>query len=144
MSLSPPALLPEAERVDLIRVWKARRWMAVYHGGIERAAFPVALGFAPQEHRREQGDGRTPEGEYIISGRNPRNPRSRFHLSLRVSYPGPDDARQVRERGVDPGKTSWSTARRPGATAIGRRVASPCRTRMSSGCGSAWPSARAS
>lgn len=141
MSLSPPALLPEAERVDLIRVWKARRWMAVYHGGIERAAFPVALGFAPQEHRREQGDGRTPEGEYIISGRNP---RSRFHLSLRVWYPGPDDARQVRERGVDPGETSWSTARRPGATAIGRRAASPCRTRMSSGCGSAWPSARAS
>ena len=74
--------------------------MAVYRDGIERAAFPVALGFAPQGHKREQGDGRTPEGEYIISGRNP---RSRFHLSLRVSYPGPDDALQAREHGVDPG-----------------------------------------
>lgn len=100
MSTPPPELVPEAERADLIRVWKARRWMAVYRDGIEQAAFPVALGFAPEGHKREQGDGRTPEGEYLISGRNP---RSRFHLSLRVSYPGPDDARQARQRGLDPG-----------------------------------------
>ena len=43
---------------------------------------------------------RTPEGEYRISGRNP---YSRFHLSLRVSYPNADDRRQARARGVDPG-----------------------------------------
>ena len=37
MSAPPPERVPEAERADLIRVWKARRWMAVYRDGIEQA-----------------------------------------------------------------------------------------------------------
>ena len=32
-----------------------------------------------------------------------RNAQSRFHLSLRVSYPNEADRRQARARGVDPG-----------------------------------------
>ena len=35
-----------------------------------------------------EGDGRTPEGDYIIDRRNP---DSKFHLSIGVSYPNPYD-----------------------------------------------------
>ena len=32
-----------------------------------------------------------------------RNPNSEFFLSIRVSYPNPNDVREARERGEDPG-----------------------------------------
>ena len=58
------------------------------------------LGGAPVGHKRQQGDRRTPEGDYRITYRND---RSRFHLSLRISYPNEADRRQAAARGVDPG-----------------------------------------
>lgn len=47
-----------------------------------------------------EGDGKTPEGIYRISGRNP---NSRFYLSLRVSYPSAEDRREAAEKGFSPG-----------------------------------------
>ena len=44
-----------------------------------------------------EGDGRTPEGEYFISSKNP---ASKFHLALGLSYPGPHDARRGLEKGI--------------------------------------------
>ena len=35
-----------------------------------------------------EGDGKTPEGEYTIDWRNP---KSKFHLSLHISYPSQTD-----------------------------------------------------
>jgi murein L,D-transpeptidase YafK len=58
------------------------------------------LGNAPVGHKFQQGDERTPEGNYRISGRNP---NSRFYLSLRVSYPSDAERKQARDRGADPG-----------------------------------------
>lgn len=63
-------------------------------------SYRVRLGDAPVGHKHQQGDERTPEGDYRISGRNA---ASRFHLSLRVSYPNAADRRQARLRGVDAG-----------------------------------------
>ncbi len=48
----------------------------------------IRLGDAPAGHKRFEGDEKTPEGAYTISGRNP---GSRYHLSLRISYPNPSD-----------------------------------------------------
>lgn len=62
--------------------------------------YKVRLGDAPVGHKRQQGDEKTPEGDYRIGGRNP---NSRFHLSLRVSYPDEADRKQARARGADPG-----------------------------------------
>jgi murein L,D-transpeptidase YafK len=60
----------------------------------------VALGFAPEKHKEREGDGRTPEGAYTIDARNP---KSAFHLSLRVSYPDARDKAQAAALGVPPG-----------------------------------------
>ena len=51
-------------------------------------SFPIRLGFAPEGHKAAEGDGRTPEGNYIIDRRNP---NSDFHLSIgRGVSPGGD------------------------------------------------------
>lgn len=58
--------------------------------------YDLALGFAPIGDKRRQGDGKTPEGEFYIFTKNP---KSRFYLSLGVSYPSTDDAeRGFREK----------------------------------------------
>jgi len=62
--------------------------------------YDIFLGFAPEGHKRYEGDGRTPEGLYTIDRRNP---NSRFHLSLGVSYPNVEDRRVAKEMGKSPG-----------------------------------------
>ena len=57
---------------------------------------PVALGKCPTGHKRAEGDGRTPEGEYCVCTRNP---NSKYHLSLGLSYPNAADAREAFSRG---------------------------------------------
>ncbi|MGX5730166.1 L,D-transpeptidase family protein [Pseudoxanthomonas beigongshangi] len=96
----PPGLLPAAQRADAIRVYKAQRRMELLRDGRVISTYRIALGDAPLGHKRQQGDEKTPEGDYHISYRNP---RSRFHLSLRISYPDEADRRQARAHGVDPG-----------------------------------------
>lgn len=96
----PPQLAPKAERADEIRVDKSERRMELLRAGHVIKTYRILLGDAPVGHKRQQGDERTPEGRYRITFRNS---RSRFHLSLRVSYPNQADRAQARARGVDPG-----------------------------------------
>lgn len=95
-----PPLRPPAERVDRIEVRKADRVMILYQGPRELGRYQVALGFAPEGDKTREGDGKTPEGVYRIDRRND---RSRFHLSLGVSYPSAADRAAARAAGVDPG-----------------------------------------
>lgn len=97
---TPPAMAPVSQRADRIVVDKSERRMRLLRDGKLIRTYSILLGDAPIGHKRQQGDERTPEGEYRISGRNP---NSRFHLSLRVSYPNDADRKQARARGVDPG-----------------------------------------
>ena len=96
----PPPLLPAAQQADAIHVYKAQRRMDLLRGDQVIATYRIVLGGAPIGHKREQGDQRTPEGDYRITYRNA---RSRFHLSLRISYPDDTDRRQALAGGVDPG-----------------------------------------
>lgn len=96
----PPALAPVGERADEIRVDKSERRMQLLRGGTVIRTYRILLGDAPVGHKRQQGDERTPEGRYRITFRND---KSRFHLSLRVSYPNEADRAQALARGVDPG-----------------------------------------
>lgn len=95
-----PDLAPKSARADAIRVFKSARRMELMRDGKVLRGYRIALGDAPVGHKREQGDERTPEGDYRITYRNA---QSRFHLSLRVSYPNEADRSLARKRGVDPG-----------------------------------------
>lgn len=88
---------PEVTRVV---VMKSERRMYLMHDQKVLKAFAVDLGFAPEGHKQFEGDGKTPEGSYIIDRRNP---NSEFHLSLGISYPNDADREVAREAGKAPG-----------------------------------------
>jgi murein L,D-transpeptidase YafK len=88
---------PEVTRIV---VHKADRSMTLYSGPRSIARYDVALGRNPVGQKRMEGDGRTPEGHYIIDRRNP---NSRFHLSLGISYPEVSQRKAAKEAGLSPG-----------------------------------------
>ncbi|MCM2317049.1 MAG: L,D-transpeptidase family protein [Thermoanaerobaculia bacterium] len=94
------APLPSGTRADLVVVDKSERSLKLFRAGRELRTYRVALGPNPEGHKLEEGDGRTPEGRYVIDWRNA---KSAFHRSLHVSYPNAHDRREARRRGVDPG-----------------------------------------
>jgi murein L,D-transpeptidase YafK len=63
-------------------------------------SYKIALGGNPIGPKERQGDNKTPEGTYVIDGRNM---DSRFHLSLHISYPNERDKNRAKELGVSPG-----------------------------------------
>lgn len=87
-------------KADSVLVDKSERRLDLLRAGAVIASFPVMLGFNPDGHKTREGDGRTPEGDYVLDWRNP---QSRFYLSLHVSYPNPADREQAAVRGVSPG-----------------------------------------
>ena len=86
--------------VTSIQVHKADRKMYLIHNGRLLESYDIALGFAPEGHKQFEGDGKTPEGTYFITHKNP---RSEFHLSLGISYPNVNDRAFAEAAGKPPG-----------------------------------------
>lgn len=93
-------MAPNTAQADEVEIFKGERRMDLKREGRVIRSYRVALGFAPERHKEREGDGRTPEGRYAIDARNP---KSAFHLSLRVSYPDDKDKAHARSLGVAPG-----------------------------------------
>jgi len=90
-------LLPAADLSSpRIEVHKAKRELLLFDGDRLIKTYPIALGSNPVPPKERQGDRATPEGTYFICEKNP---QSQYHLSLAISYPGPQDA----ERGLKAG-----------------------------------------
>jgi murein L,D-transpeptidase YafK len=60
----------------------------------------VALGENPVGHKEFEGDKRTPEGAYSISGKHA---DSAYHRSLNISYPNDRDRARAEKLGKNPG-----------------------------------------
>ena len=86
--------------VTQVQVYKSQRTMLLLHDGTILKAQKVSLGGNPVGPKQVEGDGKTPEGQYII---NRRNPDSAFHLSLGISYPNATDAETALAMGESPG-----------------------------------------
>jgi len=86
--------------VTRVVVNKADRRMHLLHHDQLLKSYDVDLGFAPEGHKQFEGDGKTPEGEYVIDRRNP---NSEFHLSIGISYPNRVDVTRARTAGLSPG-----------------------------------------
>jgi len=72
-----------------IEVNKADRVLRLFSGDQLVREFSIGLGFSPKPRKLREGDGATPEGEYSVCVKNP---KSKYYLSLGISYPNPDDA----------------------------------------------------
>lgn len=88
--LSEP--LPKMEKPRVV-VKKSARKLELFDDEKLIKTYKIALGFAPAGDKEKQGDGKTPEGDFYIFTRND---KSKFYLSLGVSYPNIEDA----ERGL--------------------------------------------
>jgi murein L,D-transpeptidase YafK len=90
----------DGPEVTYVVVNKSDRRMYLMHHGKVLQDHKIRLGFAPVGHKVAEGDGRTPEGLYRIDRRNP---NSKFHLSVGISYPNEQDVAYAEALGVKPG-----------------------------------------
>ncbi|WP_136443469.1 L,D-transpeptidase family protein [Pacificoceanicola onchidii] len=90
----------DGPEVTHVLVSKSARRMYLLHNGEVLKAYRVGLGFAPTGDKKVRGDGRTPEGDYLIDRRNP---NSQFHLSIGISYPNARDIAEAEALGKSPG-----------------------------------------
>jgi murein L,D-transpeptidase YafK len=95
-----PALVSAAPTADLVRVLKSERKLLVLSNGSVLHEFSVALGSNPLGHKTRKGDGKTPEGSYMLDYKKP---DSAFHKAIHISYPNAKDIVSARARGVAPG-----------------------------------------
>jgi murein L,D-transpeptidase YafK len=75
-----------AQRIVIL---KGARRLELYADGKVVKTYRVGLGSNPTGTKLRQGDGRTPEGTFYVCVKNP---QSKFHRSLGLSYPAPADA----------------------------------------------------
>jgi murein L,D-transpeptidase YafK len=96
LATAPRAAVP----VDLVVIVKRRRLLQLLYRDRVMRTYRVALGKNPVGHKRERGDGRTPEGLYTIDYKKP---ESQFNLALHIDYPNARDRADAAARGADPG-----------------------------------------
>ena len=87
-------------KADQVIVYKGNRTLQLLRKGRIIREYRVALGKQPVGHKIHRGDNRTPEGSYTLAWRNP---NSKFHLSINVSYPDGIDTEVAESLGLNAG-----------------------------------------
>jgi len=72
-----------------IVVQKSARTLELFDGNSLVKTYKISLGKSPVGDKETEGDGKTPEGEFYVFTKNE---KSKFHLSLGLSYPNAEDA----------------------------------------------------
>ena len=88
-----------AGSADSIVLEKKKHTLTLFAAGAPVRSYLVALG-NPAGDKQRQGDRRTPEGVFRIDSRNP---GSKYHLALHISYPDAAHAASAKAKGVSPG-----------------------------------------
>jgi murein L,D-transpeptidase YafK len=138
---SSPLAMRRSANQHRVLVKKGERKLYVYRidNGKEvlLRTYKIALGSTPSGTKRQQGDGATPEGDYFITHKNS---RSKFYLSLGLSYPNAIDATAGMKRGLI-SKTEYDAI----VNAINKREKPPQNTKLGGdifihggGIGSDW------
>ena len=76
---------------------KSARTMTLKMNGRPVKTYLIALGKNAGADKMTRGDKATPAGDYYVCEKNP---RSRFYLALKLSYPNAQDAQTALARGV--------------------------------------------
>ena len=88
------------EPADKVLVKKQQRNLFLLKQGRVLKQYSISLGGDPIGHKIEQGDAKTPEGEYILDWKNQ---HSHYFLAIHISYPNAKDRTIAKELGVSPG-----------------------------------------
>ncbi len=102
VSLQDVSLAEESvqQKADRVVVVKSKRLMMLMKENQVLKQYRISLGKNPEGHKAQVGDAKTPEGEYMLDWRNP---KSKFHLSIHISYPNEQDTVNALKSGVQPG-----------------------------------------
>jgi murein L,D-transpeptidase YafK len=90
----------EIQKADSILILKKDHLLELLAGRKVIRTYKVALGQGGLAPKEREGDGRTPEGHYVIDSRNE---VSHYHRALHVSYPNAEDRKRAAHLGVSPG-----------------------------------------
>lgn len=96
----PKKSAPITGKVDKVVVIKSERKMHLIQKGKIVRSYTIALGDNPVGHKQQEGDERTPEGNYALDWRNS---KSTCYKSIHISYPDKKDIERAQKRGVSPG-----------------------------------------
>ena len=80
-----------------IYVYKEKRRLYVIQSNVLVRDYPIGLGFHPVGDKENAGDGRTPEGDFLICQKNP---AGRFNKALVLNYPDRRHAEQAFFAGI--------------------------------------------
>jgi murein L,D-transpeptidase YafK len=83
--------IPPSLKIDKphIVVHKKARTLELFDGETLVKTYTIALGSQPIGDKEVEGDGKTPEGKFYVFTKNE---KSKFYLSLGLSYPDTEDA----------------------------------------------------
>lgn len=88
------------QKADLVLVIKSQEKLFLKKGDNVIKAYNVVFGGNPVGHKQQEGDQRTPEGQYFLDYKKA---DSAFYKAIHISYPNESDKQRAREKGVDPG-----------------------------------------
>jgi len=89
-----------AETADSVLVDKSDEKLYLLKDAAVIAEYSVSFGANPEGHKQQEGDERTPEGNYVLDYKNA---DSGFYKAIHISYPNDADKQSADARGVDPG-----------------------------------------
>jgi murein L,D-transpeptidase YafK len=92
--------IPAFAEVDLVKVDKSERKMYLMEGDVVVKEYHVAFGANPKGHKQQEGDEKTPEGEYTLDYKKE---DSAFYRAMHISYPNENDKDNAQKLGVSPG-----------------------------------------
>ncbi|MCF8023905.1 MAG: L,D-transpeptidase family protein [Desulfobacteraceae bacterium] len=95
-----PCTAQAGQKADAVLVEKSEARLSLVKEGRIFKEFSVALGPNPEGHKQRLGDGRTPEGKYILDYKKE---DSDFYKAIHISYPDRGDLERARAGGEDPG-----------------------------------------
>ncbi len=92
--------MPVYAGVDLVKVDKSENTMYLMEGDVIVKQYHVAFGANPKGHKQQEGDEKTPEGEYTLDYKKE---DSAFYRAMHISYPNENDKANAKKLGVSPG-----------------------------------------
>jgi len=99
--LATARALPASATADRVLVLKAERKLLLLRGEKVLKTYRVSLGGHPVGRKTMEGDGKTPEGRYVLDWHNA---QSDFYKSIHISYPNQADIARAAKLGVPPGE----------------------------------------
>lgn len=86
--------------VDYILVNKTEKKMYLLSNGYKVKEYNVVFGGNPIGHKEQEGDEKTPEGQYILDYKKV---DSSFYKAIHISYPNDADVSNAKAKGINPG-----------------------------------------